>query len=304
MSSQQSCAYKSTGEGAVPPPRDVETPSPDGVGRGPDREPAAAHRSPRPAARRLRRGTGVPLWQQLHDDLLRRLRRGEFTDGVPGEFALAAYYAVSRQTVRQALRGLREAGLVDAGRGRRSTPAVPAELSLPMGALQELFAALRGTGGAVHSVVRTLRVGPDAVIGARIGAGEAAPLVYLQRLWLVGERPLALDHAWWPEAVAAPVLAADLTTVDVYGELAATAGVRLVSGREWLHAVVPSAAQRALLHMAPHVAAVAVDRLGRAANGPVEWRHSVIRGDRFTVGSDFAARTGYRMHVRAAPPRH
>lgn len=268
---------------------------------GDGRKPTAVEQTKLPIARRPRRDSSIPLWRQVHDDLSRRLQSGEFADGVPGEFALASDYDVSRQTIRQALRGLRDAGLVDARRGRRSRLATQTALSEPMGALYELFDVMRRSGATVHGVVQTLRVGPDAVIGARIGAGESGPLVYLQRLWFVGERPLALDHAWLPESVAAPLLNVDLSTVGLYGELAARAGVRLVSGSERLHAIVPSAAQRALLHLPPHVAAVAIDRLGRTANGPVEWRHIVVRADTFAIGADFSADAGYRMHVRSTP---
>jgi GntR family transcriptional regulator len=258
----------------------------------------------RSARSRARRGAGgFPLWRQVRDDLLRRLHAGEFAGGLPSEMALAACYGASRHTVRQALRGLRDAGLIDSGRGRRSQPASQAEITEPLGALYALAASLRQAGMPVRRVVRTLRAGPDAVIASRIGLEESAPLLYLQRLWLAGERPVALDHLWLPEAVAAPLLDADVTHASLYNELAVRAGIRLVSGSEWLYAIVPSAAQRTLLHMPAHVAAVAVDRVGRTADGPIEWRHVVIRGDRLSIGADFAARTGYRMHVRGSPPR-
>jgi GntR family transcriptional regulator len=247
-----------------------------------------------------RRKTRQLLWRQVRDDLVRRLNAGEFTADLPGEMALADSYGVSRQTVRQALRELREAGLVDAGPGRRSRPAEQADLAEPLGALYEVFTQLRESGVSVHGAVRTLRVGPDAVIASRIGLDESTPLLYLHRLWHAGNRPLALDHAWLPVTVAGMLLDTDVGRVGLYRQLATRAGVRLVSGSEWLHAIVPSAAQRALLHMPPHVAAVAVDRIGRTASGPIEWRHVVIRGDRFSIGADFSARTSYRMHVRAA----
>jgi hypothetical protein len=42
------------------------------------------------------------------DDLRTRLERGEFTDSFPGEHELRAQYGVSRHTVREALRELRD----------------------------------------------------------------------------------------------------------------------------------------------------------------------------------------------------
>ena len=43
---------------------------------------------------RLSRGTGVPLWRQLHDDLVGRLAAGDFQQGFPGEVELPRDYGV------------------------------------------------------------------------------------------------------------------------------------------------------------------------------------------------------------------
>ena len=58
-----------------------------------------------------------PLWSQLQRDLLRRLEAGEFEGWFPGEMFLVGEYKVSRNTVRDALRRLREDGVVVAERG-------------------------------------------------------------------------------------------------------------------------------------------------------------------------------------------
>ena len=50
------------------------------------------------APRALDRASPLPLWAQLLSDLQRRLAAGAFTDAFPGELALVAEYAVSRQT--------------------------------------------------------------------------------------------------------------------------------------------------------------------------------------------------------------
>jgi GntR family transcriptional regulator len=43
--------------------------------------------------------------------------------------------------------------------------------------------------------------------------------------------------------------------------------------------------------------ALAIDRLGFAGTRPIEWRHTLIRGDRFSLAADFSARTGYQLHL-------
>ena len=76
----------------------------------------------------LDRLAGEPLWAQLLADLRRRLDQDEFAASFPGELALVAEYGESRHTEREALRSLREEGLVIAGRGRTPRRAEPTEI--------------------------------------------------------------------------------------------------------------------------------------------------------------------------------
>lgn len=74
-------------------------------------------------AEALERTGDRPLWAQLQDDLLRRIRAHEFDASFPGELALTEEYEVSRHAVRRALGQLRADGVVVAERGR--SPRLP-----------------------------------------------------------------------------------------------------------------------------------------------------------------------------------
>ena len=246
-------------------------------------------------ARSLDRTRHDPLWSQLLADLRRRLDVGEFADSFPGELALVGEYGVSRHTVREALRRLRDEGTVVAGRGRSPRLAAPTEIRQPLGALYSLFSSVEAAGLSQRSVVRTLEVRADGVIAARLGLEESTPLVFLERLRMAGTAPLAVDRVWLPHAIAAPLLDVDFTHTALYTELAQACGVTLTAGREDIRAVVPSEAERDLLAVGPDVAAFAIERLGLVGPEAVEWRHTLVRGDRFTVTADFSTRGGYRL---------
>ena len=243
----------------------------------------------------LDRGGSTPLWRQLQRELLTRMEAGEFTDRFPGELALVEDYGVSRHTVRQALSGLRADGVVVAERGRRPRVATPPEIQQPMGALYSLFASVEASGLAQHSVVRRLDVRADAVVAERLELEASTPLVYLERLRLAGDAPLALDRVWLPADVAAPLLDADFTHTSLYTELRTRAGLRLDHGHEDVHAVIPTAAERARLDCPASAAAFSINRLSHAAGRPVEWRHTLVRGDRFALTADFSAHAGYQL---------
>lgn len=245
-------------------------------------------------ARALDRSRPLPLWQQLLADLRRRLDRDEFAATFPGELALVAEYGVSRHTVREAVRRLREEGVVVAGRGRRPRRAEASRIEQPLGEPYSLFRAVEASGRVQRSVVRSLDVRADGVVAARLGLEESTPLVHLERLRLADAEPLAIDRVWLPERLAGPLLDVDFSRTGLYAEYAARCGVRVTDGSEWIRAVVPGAGQRRLLGIGTDVGVLAVDRLGRAGGAAVEWRQTLVRADRFTVMARFSTQ-GYRV---------
>lgn len=239
------------------------------------------------ASNRLDRASVTPLWRQLQDDLTARIEADEFGAGFPGEHALAEEYGVSRHTVRQALRQLRGDGRVVAERGRQPRVTPPTEINQPLGTLYSLFAAVRAAGLTQRSIVRCLDRRADGVVAERLGLEASTPLVYLERVRMADGEPLALDRAWLPADFAGPLLVADFSETSLYGELAARVGVRPDRGREELHAVVPTTAERTLLHCPAGTAVFSIHRLGRVRGRAVEWRHTVVRGDRFGLTAEF-----------------
>lgn len=245
--------------------------------------------------RTLDRVGSEPLWLQLRRELLTRLNDGEFTELFPGELALVEEYGVSRHTVRQALSQLRDDGVIIAERGRQPRVAPAPEIQQPMGALYSLFASVEASGLSQNSVVRAFDTRADALVAERLELEASTPLIYLERLRLAGEEPLALDRVWLPAKLAEPLLAADFGHTSLYGELAARTGIRLDRGQEEIHAVMPTTAERAQLRCPPEVAAFSVNRLGYTDSGPVEWRHTLVRGDRFALTAWFSAANGYQL---------
>ena len=242
----------------------------------------------------LARGDGS-LWLQLLADLRRRLELRAFDRHFPGELALVEEYQVSRHTVRQALRVLREEGVLVAARGRPLRLAEPVEITQRIGSIYSLFESVQASGLEQHSVVCALDVRRDGVMATRLGLEESTPLVYLERLRLAGPEPLALDKVWLPERIAAPLLDVDFTHAALYTEYARLCGVVMTTGQEHVRAVVPTGAEQQLLGISADVALFAIERVGCSHGRPVEWRHTLVRGDRFTITADIAAFDGYRL---------
>lgn len=247
--------------------------------------------------RAVDRRNPLPLWAQIQKDLRRRLARGEFEDSFPPEKLISQEYSVSRNTVRQSLRALRAEGLVIAERGRMPRLSGPTEITQPLGTLYSLFTSAEASGMRQSSVVRKLDIRADGVIAVRLGLEESTPLLYLERLRLADEEPLALDRVWLPGELARPLLDADFTHTSLYGELEARTGIRCDGGHERIEAVVPTASERTILACPAQVGAFSVIREVTAQGRPVEWRQTLVRGDRFVFDAKFSPELGLRVNL-------
>lgn len=245
---------------------------------------------------RLDRSSPLPLWAQLRADLQRRVDVGEFTNSpFPGELALSVDYAVSRHTVREALRQLRSDGVLVAERGRPPRLAAEVRIDQPLGALYSLFASVEAAGLPQRSIVRALDIRRDPVAAGYLGLMRDTDLLYLERVRLADNDPLAIDSAWLPADLAAPLLEADFTHTALYIELAARCGIRLTGGQEQLRAIIPTLEQRRLLDIDDHTAGLSIHRIGCLHGRPAELRHTTVRGDHFTVTAQFSTSTGYQF---------
>ncbi|WP_218579185.1 GntR family transcriptional regulator [Phytohabitans houttuyneae] len=246
------------------------------------------------------RASPLPLWAQLYNDLVRRLEGGAFGEEFPGEHQLTDEYQVSRHTVREALRRLRQAGVLESARGRR-TAVRRARIEQPLGALYSLFSEVQARGMQQRSEVLDRGLRRDPAVAARLGLDPDTDLVWLERIRYADDEPLALDRTWLPASLARSLLKADLSATGVYAELARS-GVRITGGHERIHAVTPTTAQRTQLRLPRGVALLAIERIGTAGADPVEWRKTLVRGDRFSVVATWAPHQAYQMQVAAGSP--
>lgn len=226
------------------------------------------------------RSSPLPLWAQVSADLRRRCADGAFADGVPGELALCEEYRVSRHTVREALRVLRAEGVIRSQRGRGSV--VRPGFSQSLGAVYSLFRSVESQGAEQTSDVLRLETATDARAAAGLGLPADSLLVVLERVRRADGEPLAHDVSWLPYALAHPLLETDFRHTALYDELARL-GVIVDAGSEQVGAVVPDARIAGLLELPACAATLFMEHTATAAGAVVEWRQTHVRGDRFSV---------------------
>jgi GntR family transcriptional regulator len=242
----------------------------------------------------------MPLWAQLLEDLRARLDDGEFVEEFPTDLELTTEYGVSRHTAREAVRRLQSEGVVSRERGRGTFVRTPT-FEQPTGAIYSLFRSIETQGLEQRSEVLDRSVVTDPEVAVRLELDASAELVRLERLRSADGHPLAHDTVWLPADVARPLLDVDFTHTALYDELQNRCGVRPTSGKEWIATELPDADERRLLGLGAKQPVFRIRRLSSTAESrPLEWRETVIRGDRYTFVAQWSPNGAYETVLQAA----
>lgn len=242
-----------------------------------------------------------PLLRQdrtaLHHQLEDRVRgiAAELAPGspIPSERELCTLFGVSRTTVRTAIGRLVAEGVLQRDHGR-GTFVAEAKVQQGLVATRSFSDGVARSGARPSSrlLERGLVTAPvDVAADLEIGIGS--PVIYLERLRLVDDRPLVLDRAYFRSEFQV-LLDADVEHHSVWDLIAVTYGIRAERAKETIEITSLGPEEAKLLgeHVGAasfHIHLVTYDRLGR----PIERVHNVCR-----------AATRFHLELRSSEPDH
>jgi GntR family transcriptional regulator len=229
----------------------------------------------------------LPLYQQLQ----RRLREAIENrilgpdDALPPERDLAEELAVSRITVRKAIDGLVEEGLLVRRQG--SGTFVSNRVEKNFSKLTSFSEDMRARGRKPRSVWLNRAAGtvtPEESLPLRSSPGT--PVYRFNRIRYADEVPMALEYA---TVLASCLPSIDAVEASLYEALERT-GNRPVRALQRLRAVLFTPEQAKLLKAHENDAGLLVERLGFLKDGrAVEFSQSYYRGDIYDFVAELSA---------------
>lgn len=229
----------------------------------------------------------TPLWRTVLNDLVRRLESGEFDARFPTDRELMETYEVSRHTVREAVRLLQDAGRVTRHPGKGSR--VEGTFEQPLGTVYSLFESIEATGATQDSSVLSQEFQTNSLAAGILGLDEAAEIFYLERVRFAAGEALAHDRVWLPGHLAQPLIEVDFTHTALYIELREHCGVKPEEGVERIKPAIPHPRQAGYLQLAAGEPALEIERRTMAHGAPLEWRITLVRGDRYSFRAEWKA---------------
>ncbi|QNP67054.1 GntR family transcriptional regulator [Streptomyces genisteinicus] len=229
---------------------------------------------------------GLLKRERVREHLLGLIEGRRPGDPVPSERTLCAELEVSRPTLRAAVDELVATGLLVREHGR-GTFVAPAKITQRLAPDDAAFTVPRASGTWSGTVLETTVRPAGARIGRKLEMSPAAGLLCITRLRLVDGAPMAIEHLHIPAGlVPAPLATAELEAGELYDHLRDNHGVRVEEAVQSVEPTVVGEAEAALLRVPVLSPALLIERLTRDSSGrPVEYVHSVYRGDRYRIVS-------------------
>ncbi len=229
------------------------------------------------AVGRLDESSSLPLYQQLQRALRQAIETRILSpdDALPPERDLASEFSVSRITVRKAIDGLVNEGMLVRRQG--SGTFVCARVEKNFSKLTSFSEDMRARGRNPRSVWLRRSAGtvtPEESLTLRSSPGT--PVYRFHRIRFADDAPMAIEYA---TVLASCLPSLDAVESSLY-EALERAGNRPVRALQRLRAVLFTAEQAELLQTKEKDAGLLVERLGFLKDGrAVEFTQSYYRGD-------------------------
>jgi GntR family transcriptional regulator len=230
------------------------------------------------------RAPGTTVHAQIEDWLAGEIAVGALRPGerLPTEQDLAAWFGVSRMTLRHALAELARRGLVTRAVGRSGgTFVAEAKLEQDLTTLTGFSEQLSRHGmvaGAQVLAASDRRAGPAAA--AALGIGEDDPVHEVRRVRLADGNPIAVERSLFPAALFPGMLECRLDG-SLYELLEVRYGLRPYRARESLEPVTAGVREAEALGVPEGAPLMLVERTAFARSGEaVEFARDLFRGDR------------------------
>ncbi|MBI2492169.1 MAG: GntR family transcriptional regulator [Candidatus Rokubacteria bacterium] len=250
-----------------------------------------------------------PLYYRVFKTLEKRIQDRHYGLGerLPSEDALCRDFGVSRMTIRQALAGLVDAGLLTRRRGSGSYVSatgarrVSAQMKLT-GALEDLFAEV---GSARVDTARLAEAPPPPEVQGLMGLGDGEPVTVIHRVRAIEGQRFALTVNYLPVALGRRIAEPDLYRLPLLQVLEEKLGGRFQHARQTVEARLADAEVAAALGLEFGDPVLFVERLmfGRGPR-PIEVVRSHYRADvyRYQIMLVRSSRAGFRWRraTRAA----
>lgn len=231
----------------------------------------------------LDQDTSTPYYEQIKAHLLARIDAGEFKPHmqIPSERALSEQFGVSRMTVKHAINELVTNGRLYTRVGKGTfvadTP-ITQQLDLLTGFSEDMKSLGKTTSSRVLAA-EEIAANPKLARALQLAVG--APLIYLRRIRLADEHPVALESSYLNQTYCVDILENhDFSVESLYTVLKKAYRIKLSYAEQSIQARLATKAEAVLLDIQKGFPLLDIMRTTFSDESkPIEYVESAYRGD-------------------------
>lgn len=234
----------------------------------------------------LERGSYVPYYRQIRDQVEAMIKSGRLKPGqvIFSEGACATKLGISKMTVRQAFQSLRSEGWLIIEKGKRPM--------VSTGRIQKDFQKLRGFTAEMtrrglkpsSKVLQFERTAPDSAAANLLRLWRNDEVYRVRRLRYADKEIVGLESILLPARMFPNLVKSDLENQSLYSLMETRYAIAVEWSEEELEAIPAEKDDAKLLQITPGFPLFSMRRLVFAKDDiPVEYGHSLFRGDRYTA---------------------
>ena len=234
----------------------------------------------------LAHGSFIPLYRQIQERLLDRIRSGALKPGesIPSAQDIAVNLGVSQMTVRQAIKSLCELGVVYSRQGK-GTFVSGIKLEKDFRQVLSFSEDMKARGTMPRSKVLAFEIqqpGAQVIEALRLRAGEK--IVHLKRIRQANSVPMGIETSSLPLRACPDLLENFDPRNSLYEFLSERYGINMFVADEVAEAALANAEVARLLRIAEASPVFFFTRISYLQDGqPIEHVQSVYRGDRYKI---------------------
>ena len=230
------------------------------------------------------RKSPLPRYYQLKEIMREKIRAGEWKHGdlIPSERELGEQYGISRMTARQAITELVNEGLFYREQGK-GTFVSRHKITQQLIRLTGFTEDIKARGQRPGTKVLAVRMQPaDETTAERLRIKPGQPLVYLQRLRLADNEPLAIEISQISFIGCEQLIEEDLEHNSLYHLLESKYGMPPLEAEQELEAGLISEEEAPLLKVPVSSPALFTRRITYTErNQPLEYARATYCGNKY-----------------------
>jgi GntR family transcriptional regulator len=228
----------------------------------------------------------LPLYVQLKEEIINAIAQGVFGAGdqLPSQRSLCGQYGMSHMTVRRAISELINDGVIYAIPGKGIYVAErkqDAEAGPLIGFTEDM--ARRGMIASSRVLAAEI-TNASTVLARTLEVDVGEPLVYLRRLRLANDEPMAVQTSYLPHALCPGLLDYDLSSNSLFSLLRDRYQLALADSQVAVESALADEEMENLLGLERPAALLITEQLTYLSSGRVvEFARSMYRADRYRM---------------------